>query len=193
MKYLVFLLSLMFLISCDIFNTRDAAEPDEGRSDYLTASEPGILIQNLMNSFSDKDVVNYKNSFVTGFSNKVFSFLPSGTALLTYSNIWPTWNLDSEVEYFNNLKITAPDDLPVTLTLSLSLESFGIILGDSLKYTSEYSINVPQKNSDARNYQGNLEFSMTRDSRSVWVIYFWKDNAVGNNSSWSDLKGESVN
>lgn len=193
MKYLVFILSLMFLISCDIFNTRDAAEPDEGRSDYFTASEPGILIQNLMNSFSDKDVVNYKNSFVTGFSNKVFSFLPSGTALLTYSNIWPTWNLDSEVEYFNNLKITAPDDLPVTLTLSLSLESFGIILGDSLKYTSEYSINVPQKNSDARNYQGNLEFSMTRESGSVWAIYFWKDNAVGNNSSWSDLKGESVN
>ena len=183
----------MFLISCDIFNIRDAAEPDEGRSDYLTASEPGILIQNLMNSFSDKDVVNYKNSFVTGFSNKVFSFLPSGTALLTYSNIWPTWNLDSEVEYFNNLNIAAPDDLPVTLTLSLSLESFGIILGDSLKYTSEYSINVPQINSDARNYQGNLEFSMTRESGSVWVIYFWKDNAVGNNSSWSDLKGESVN
>ncbi len=193
MKYLVFILSLMFLISCDIVNTRDAAEPEEGRSDYLIASEPGIGIKKLMNSFSDKDVVNYKNSFVTGFSNKVFSFLPSGTALLTYSNIWPTWNLDSEVEYFNNLKITAPDDLPVTLTLSLSLESFGIILGDSLKYTSEYSINVPQKNSDARNYQGNLEFSMTRDSRSVWVIYFWKDNAVGNNSSWSDLKGESVN
>ena len=193
MKYLVFILSLMFLISCDIFNTRDAAEPDEGRSDYLTASEPGILIQNLMNSFSDKDVVNYKNSFVTGFSNKVFSFLPSGTALLTYSNIWPTWDLDSEEEYFNNLKNTAPDDSSVTLKLSLSLESFGIILGDSLKYASEYSINVPQINSDARNYQGNLEFSMTRESGSVWVIYFWKDNAVGNNSSWSDLKGESVN
>lgn len=193
MKYLVLILSLMFLVSCDIFNTRDAAEPDEGRSDYLTASEPKILIQNLMNSFSDKDVVNYKNSFVTGFSDKVFSFLPSGTALLTYSNIWPTWDLDSEAEYFNNLNIAAPDDLPVRLTLSLSLESFGIILGDSLKYTSEYSINVPQKNSDARNYQGNLEFSMTRDTRSVWVIYFWKDNAVGNNFSWSDLKGESVN
>ncbi|MCH7721875.1 MAG: hypothetical protein IIC76_00850 [Bacteroidetes bacterium] len=193
MKYLVFILSLMFLISCDIFNTRDAAEPDEGRSDYLTASEPGILIQNLMNSFSDKDVVNYKNSFVTGFSNKVFSFLPSGTALSTYSNIWPTWDLDSEEEYFNNLKNTAPDDSSVTLKLSLSLESFGIILGDSLKYASEYSINVPQINSDARNYQGNLEFSMTRESGSVWVIYFWKDNAVGNNSSWSDLKGESVN
>jgi len=193
MKHLVLILSLMFLVSCDIFNTRDAAEPDEGRSDYLTASEPGILIQNLMSSFSDKDVVNYKNSFITGFSDKVFSFLPSGTALLTYSNIWPSWDLDSEVEYFNNLKNTVPADSSVKLTLSLSLESFGIILGDSLKYTSEYSINVPQKNSVARNYQGNLEFSMTRDSRSVWVIYFWKDNAVGNNFSWSDLKGESVN
>jgi len=193
MKHLVLILSLMFLVCCDIFNTRDAAEPDEGRSEYLTASEPGILIQNLMSSFSDKDVVNYKNSFITGFSDKVFSFLPSGTALLTYSNIWPSWDLDSEVEYFNNLKNTVPADSSVKLTLSLSLESFGIILGDSLKYTSEYSINVPQKNSVARNYQGNLEFSMTRDSRSVWVIYFWKDNAVGNNFSWSDLKGESVN
>jgi hypothetical protein len=83
---------------------------------------------------------------------------------------------------------TVPDELPAILSLSSSPNSFSVF-GDSLRYTSEYFISVPQRNADPLSFEGNVEFSMVRDSRSIWVIYFWKDNAVGDSPSWSDLKG----
>ena len=186
--FTISILTLLVITGCDIFETRDAETPDQSRSNYRTASEPKILIQNLIASFADKDVVNYKNSFETSFSSKLFQFLPSSTALARFQNIWSSWNIDSEIQYFNNMKTLVPDELPVTLSLSLSAESFSV-LGDSVKYTSEYFLNVPQRDSDPLIFKGNLEFTMIRDSRSVWVIYYWKDNAIEDNSSWSDLKG----
>ena len=188
MKRWVIILLLFLAVSCDIFETRDAEIPDQSRSNYLPATSPEILIQNLIDSFADKNVVNYQNSFVTGLSNRVFTFVPSSTALSRFQNLWQTWNIDAEVQYFNNMKTSVPDELPVLLSgLSLSPESFSIF-GDSLKYNSEYFISVPQINSEPLIFQGNLELSMINVS-TVWLVYFWKDNAVEDNPSWSDLKG----
>ncbi len=188
MKNLIIILLLFSSVSCDIFETRDAEIPDQSRSNYLPATSPEILIQNLIDSFADKNVVNYQNSFVTGLSNRVFTFVPSSTALSRFQNLWQTWNIDAEVQYFNNMKTSVPDELPVLLSgLSLSPESFSIF-GDSLKYNSEYFISVPQSNSEPLIFQGNLELSMINVS-TVWLVYFWKDNAIEDNPSWSDLKG----
>jgi hypothetical protein len=87
------------------------------------------------------------------------------------------------------MKTSVPDELPISLSLSISPESFSIF-GDSLKYNSEYFISVPQRNSEALIFQGNLEFSMINVS-TVWQVNFWKDNAVEDNPSWSDLKGSA--
>jgi len=188
MKNLVIILVLFSAVSCDIFETRDPEPPDQSRSNYRPATSPEILIQNLIDSFADKDVVNYQNTFVTGLSSKDFTFVPSSTALSRFQNLWPTWNIDAEVQYFNNMKTSVPDELPVLLSgLSLSPESFSIF-GDSLKYNSEYFISVPQINSEPLIFQGNLELSMINVS-TVWLVYFWKDNAIEDNPSWSDLKG----
>jgi hypothetical protein len=180
---------LILLVGCDIFTTRDPEAPNESRSNYVDATERQIVIQNLINAFADKNVDDYLKSFSNlNFINRPFLFIPSSTALTRYQTIWIDWNLTSEVQSFNNMKTLVPDELPVTLSLSSSPNSFSVF-GDSLKYTSEYFINVPQRDGDPLNYEGNVEFSMIRDSRSIWVIYFWKDNAVGDEPSWSDLKG----
>ncbi len=186
----LFIIPLLFLVTgCDIFETREPETPDQSRTNYITASEPEILIQNLINSFADKDVNNYLNTFVDqSFTEKIFRFVPSSTALSRFQNIWQGWNKDAEFQYFNNVKSTVPDEMPITL--SLSNQSF-TFLGDSLRYTAQYFLNVPQLNSDPQIYEGSLEFSMVRDSRSVWVIYFWKDNAIEDKPSWSDLKGSA--
>jgi hypothetical protein len=188
MKNLVIILLLFSAVSCDIFETRDAEPPDQSRSNYQPATSPEILIQNLIDSFADKDVVNYQNTFVSGLSNRVFTFIPSSTALSRFQNLWATWNIDDEVQYFNNMKTSVPDELPILLSgLSLSPESFSIF-GDSLKYNSEYFISVPQRNSEPLIFQGNLELSMIIVA-TVWKVYLWKDNAIEDNPSWSDLKG----
>jgi hypothetical protein len=188
MKNLVIILLLFSAISCDIFETRDAEPPDQSRSNYVPATSPEILIQNLIDSFADKDVVNYQNTFVTGLANRDFTFVPSSTALSRFQNLWPTWNIDSEIQYFNNMKTSVPDELPVLLSgLSFSPESFSIF-GDSLKYNSPYFISVPQINSEPLIFQGSLELSMINVS-TVWLVYYWKDNAIEDNPSWSDLKG----
>ena len=95
MKKLVFIMLLFSAVSCDIFETRDAEPPDQSRSNFQPATSPEILIQNLINSFSDKDAVNYQNTFITDLSNRVFIFVPSSTALSRFQNIWPTWNIDA--------------------------------------------------------------------------------------------------
>ena len=109
MKNIIIILSLLLLTACDIFETRDAEDPEESRSNYTTQGEPEILIQNLINSFSDKDANNYIKSFTDpAFSNKVFFFLPTSSALQTFSNIWTDWNVYKEFQYFQNLITAAP-------------------------------------------------------------------------------------
>jgi len=180
---------LLSLTACDIFNTRDAEDPEESRSNYTIPSEPEILIQNLINSFSDKDADNYVKSFTDpAFSNKDFFFLPTSSALQTWSNIWTDWNVDAEFQYFQNLITAAPEDLPVILSFTSEIYSR---LGDSLNYNAVYSLNVPQLNAEPINYSGNIKFGMVRDMRDTWAIYFWQDNAISQSQSWSDLKGTS--
>jgi len=187
MKHFFIIFVLLSLTACDIFNTRDAEDPEESRSNYTTPSEPEILIQNLINSFSDKDANNYIKSFTDpAFSNKVFFFLPTSSASQTFSNIWTDWNVDKEFQYFQNLVTAVPEGLPVTLIFTN--KNFNQ-LGDSLNYTAGYSINVPQSNAEPLNYKGNIKFSMVRDMRDTWAIYFWQDNAISDSQSWSDLKG----
>ena len=189
MKKLIIIFFLLSLTACDIFNTRDAEDPEESRSNYTTPSEPQILIQNLINSFSDKDANNYVKSFTDpAFSYKVFFFLPTSSALQTWSNIWIDWDVDKEFQYFQNLVNAVPEDLPVTLGFT---SEFYSPFGDSLNYTAQYSISIPQLNDDPLNYSGNVKFSMVRDMRDTWAIYFWQDNAISDSQSWSDLKGTS--
>jgi len=189
MKNIIIILSLLLLTACDIFETRDAEDPEDSRSNYTTPSERKILIQNLVNSFSDKDADNYVKSFTDpAFSNKPFFFLPTSSALQTWGNLWIDWNVDKEFQYFQNLITAAPEDLPIILSFTSEIYS---PLGDSSDYTAEYFISIPQLNAEPINYSGNVKFSMVRDMRDTWAIYFWQDNAISEAHSWSDLKGIS--
>ncbi len=189
MKKIFIIFSILTLTACDVFTTRDAEDPEDTRSNYTTPSEPEILIRNLVSSFSDKDANNYVKSFTDpAFSNKVFYFLPTSSALQTWGNLWRDWNIDKEFQYFQNLVNETPDELPVTLVFTNEVYN---PLGDSLNYTAEYFISVPQLNTDPFNYRGNVEFGMIRDMRDTWAIYSWKDNVISESQSWSDLKGSN--
>jgi len=195
MKWFVYIILLLFLISCDLFQTRPPEGPDQSKSNYTPPSQYDILIQNIIYSFADKNTDNYRKSFelVDDLTSNTFAFIPSSSAQVAYQGIWDGWDVQAEEQYFNNIKTTVPDELPMTLTLSMDPASFSVLSVDSVKYSSRYSISIPQRTSDPLNYQGNVELTLVRDSRQIWVIYYWKDYAIGDSPSWSDLKGSYAN
>lgn len=188
MKSLIIIFCVFTFSACDIFTTRDAEEPNTSRSNYKPATEPAIVIENLVNSFSDKNVQNYIACFVdTIFSSKIFEFDPSSEAASTYLFLVQDWELNGERRYFNSMISKVPADFPVSLTFSD--ENYGSLSGDTLIYTANYFINVPHNSSEPQNYSGNLQFNMARDSRAEWVVYYWKDTKSSSLPSWSELKG----
>ena len=183
----IYIIFTLLLAGCDLVQTRNAESPNQPRSNYEQAVTPQLLISNLVNSFKDKDVQNYTNCLVdSSFSNKEFLFSPSSGALSQYPFLLTGWNIKDEEQYLQNLISKVNSQTPITL--SLSNEQYSP-QGDSLIYTATYSINAPNE-SEPDDYQGDLRFNMVRDSRSVWVIYFWQDTKSTALPSWSELKGK---
>jgi hypothetical protein len=189
-KIFLIILALLPLTSCDLFTTRDAENPDQTRSNFQPPVEPAIVIENLKNSLTDKNVQNYIACFVdTIFADQSYNFSPSSEALSIYHIFTQGWGLNEERRYFSSVINRVPVDFPISLTLSN--ENYSSLSGDSLVYSATYSLNLPVSSGDPvpQNYAGNLQFTMLRDSRSEWVIYFWKDTKSETLPSWSELKG----
>lgn len=191
MRILVTILFLITLVSCDIFETRNAEVPEDTRSNYTTPLTREALISNIINAFSDKNAENYKKSFATSpeLTTLEFTFIPSGQALNQYQ-IWDDWSVEDEFRYFTNVVNSTPSEFPINLSLSNELFSPS---NDGFVYTADYTISVPQLNADPKIYSGSLKFSLTTDINNFWVIFSWEDLAESGSLSWSDLKGSSYN
>jgi hypothetical protein len=191
MKILFLITFIAFiLISCDLFTARDAETPDQARSNYQTPVQASIVIDNLKNSLSDKNVQNYMASFVDSiFSQKKFSFTASSEATSIYQIFLQGWGLNEEQRYISSIFNKVPADFPISLTFSE--EIYSNLSGDSLVYSAAYFLNIPASSGDGGtvNYSGNLQFNMLRDSRALWVIYYWRDTKSQSLPSWSELKG----
>jgi hypothetical protein len=188
MKYVfLYIIIATVFTGCDLLQTRNAEAPNQPRSNYQQAVTREILISNLVNSLKDKDVQNYISCFVdSSFTNVKFHFSPSSGAVSQYPFLLSDWSVSEEEQYFNNLITKVTEGSPITL--SLTNEQYSP-QGDSVIYTATYSLNVPNDQSEPKDYQGDLRFTMIRDNRNVWVIYFWQDTKSTNLPSWSELKG----
>ncbi|HZW39628.1 MAG TPA: hypothetical protein VFF33_10030 [Ignavibacteriaceae bacterium] len=185
MKYLLGFI-LLFISGCDIFDTRDAETPEQGRANFQTAFNPEDVINNLINSLKDRNLENYLACFSdSSYTSKIFIFdFAPGTAFVFET----TWTKKQEEQYFNNLKNKIEENQQITLILNNA--SFSSPSGDSIFYTASYVLNVPHiDNNIPKNYEGELKFNLIRDDRSIWSIYYWQDIKTDNKSSWSDLKG----
>ncbi|MFA6025976.1 MAG: hypothetical protein WC727_05995 [Ignavibacteriaceae bacterium] len=185
----VSLFILMFFFNgCDLFNARTPERPEQPRSNYEVAVSPEILLQNFTNSLSEKNVQNYLNCFSdSSFSGKEFQFIPSAGSSSLYPVLLEGWSKKNEEQYFNNLISHIAKDLPITFTKNNENSSFS---GDnSIVYTASYFLVVPHNDEISKNFEGELQFNLIRDSRQVWTIYLWRDIKSTQNASWSELKG----
>jgi len=185
----IILFSFLLLAGCDIFNTRDAEQPNQPRSNFVPAVKPEDVINNFINALKDLNVENYLACLTdSSFSEREFRFDPSSTALSQFPIMAQGWGKKEEQQYFINIKNKIPEDKQITLTLTKEL--FGSPQGDSLIFTASYSLNVPHNDPDIPMiFEGELNFSMARDSRSVWTIYYWRDSKSNDFPVWSELKG----
>jgi hypothetical protein len=189
MKRLMVLAGLLFLAGCDIFSTREAEQPNQPRSNFIPAVTPQDVISNLRSSLEDLNVENYLACLTdSAFSNRQFRFAPSSTAISQFPVMASGWGKSEEQQYFLNMKNKIPEEKQIVLNF-FNIQ-IGSTQGDTTVYTGSYSLSVPHNDPGIPViFEGELSFSMTRDSRSVWTIHLWRDNRSGELPSWSELKG----
>ena len=185
MKPILFLSLLLFLgiAGCDLFSTRQAEAPNQVNNNFQYPLTTGDLLINLKNAIHDGNAQNYLACLSDSlFTDKKFSFVPSSSAALQFPALSQNWGRSDEEQYFNNIKT-------YQMNLILTNENSSP-QGDSLIYSASYSLTVLfDQTSIPQNYEGELRFDMVRDSRGVWVIYYWQDSKKGDLPSWSELKG----
>jgi hypothetical protein len=187
MRYFAIIFFLLLMGGCDLFNTRDAEIPSQSRSNYQGATTPDLVIQNLINSLKDKNVVNYLACLSdTSFGGKSYLFSPSIGAVSVYPS-FATWDKTYEEKYFKTLIEDIYADSQVTLVIS---QPDSIQQGNSIIYTASYTLTVPFKDSSIPStYGGKLKFSIAMGSNLIWSIYLWEDIKSTELPSWSELKG----
>jgi len=185
-KTLIILTISVLAYSCDLFTTRDAEDPNQNRSNFVTPSSASLVIQNLKNSLADKNIQNYLACFVdTLYALKQFTFSASSEALIQYQ--MQGWGKNEENIYISAVVNKVPKDFDIVLNLTDTV--YSNLGGDSVIYSAKYDLTVPFDGSNPVLYSGNLEFKLLLDNRSLWAIYFWKDTKSQANPSWSELKG----
>ena len=187
MKIIILSISIIFIIeACDIFDTREPESPSNTKSSFKTPVVPEDVIENLINSFSDKNANDYKKNFSSGLPlvNREFYFAPSGNVLTSFPE---SWDVDSEFQYFNNLITRISEDLPITLSLTQGQLD---VMADSAIYTADYFLSVPDLTTGSRIFEGSLKFTLVTDINAAWVICYWEDNAKAESTTWSELKIE---
>ena len=186
MKKIIFVFLIIGITSCDLLTTRNPEKPDALASNNIPATSPDILFSNLKSAVEEKVVENYMQCFVDpSFLQKEFRFISSTTQYPIFNN----WNLDSEKKNFDNLKSRSKKGKSIVLELSITSTTQ---FGDSALYQFDYTLTLSADDPRINGvYKGNGEFKIFLDKRNPqqWVIVEWRDFAIGNSLSWSDLKG----
>ncbi|MFC2135550.1 hypothetical protein ACFLTH_13130 [Bacteroidota bacterium] len=187
MKNCYFLIFLILLNSCDLLSTRDPEDPSSTRSNFVAATTPEILFQNMVESFREKIVENYMACFVDqAFLDTQYSFIPSAGSASQF-NILNDWSVDLEQQYFSNVRSIVFENSPIGLEFSNEISNPS---GESAIYQFDYTLTVPTSDpSVPSSYQGTVQFNINLDSRQIWVITEWQDTQRDNLPSWSELKG----
>lgn len=191
----IFFLSLLlsfFFIGCDIFETRTPEPPNQGGSSFLPPTSVDMALTNLKNAISERNSTNYLRCFVdTLNSSRRFDYIPTSTALARFPTVFSRWTLRSEQSYFENLKAI----MQTTATSSLTLTgSFQLVASDSAVYNADYQLTFQHGISGIpETVRGHLQFTLATDRNKIWSIFQWIDTSIGQEASWSELKGRFGN
>lgn len=188
----ILLILILFLYSCEIFVTREPETPDTGASSFVPPTSPEIVVFNLQNSILEKNAENYIACFTDSvpYLKKSFVFIPASEANTKYPNLFYSWNLNSERQYFISLISTIPNE--ISPQVNFLNGSFDLLSTDSALYVSNYNINANHSSQNVpKIFSGKLVFTLFPNDNGIWAIGSWNDFSNENDSidfTWSNLK-----
>ena len=175
---------VLVFLAWGCFSEREPKKPEEN-TNWVSPTEPSILLENLKKAFTTVDVNNYRRCFLT----ERFSFRADPTILANNLGVFSAWTWDNENQYFNNLNRAAT---PVNTTNQLTFSNQRTInySTDSLEYTADYEAAIYHQDTSfkAVNFSGLLSFQLKRNRQNEWQIVQWQDNKTRSTACISELK-----
>jgi hypothetical protein len=159
-------------MSCNLFETRNPEEPEQGSNVFLPQTSWEAVISNLEKSFELKATENY----IMCLAEEGYSYQPSAEAANLYQGLFDGWDVSSsERRWFLTMSSNIGEGLRPELTLyPSSPQSFA----DSVIYTAEYTLLVPHSADNVENtFKGRLQFTFIRDAQANWRIGRWIDQS----------------
>ncbi|MFA5403367.1 MAG: hypothetical protein WC358_00360 [Ignavibacteria bacterium] len=193
LKKINILILLSLLISgCELFGLRDVEPPTEPRSNFDPPINPDIVIANLANAVTDKDLNNYLQCIVdTSLTTKNFVYTADISSQIQYP-IFQNWQITNEKNYFLNLvNLTSLQNTSLLFYSNVTSNTYS----DSAVYDMDYLLRFDHpKTTVSKTLSGKLRFVMVINSRNLWAISRWIDfKAVDSDTTWSVLKANFSN
>lgn len=186
------LISLCFLFSCGIFETRSPEDPDQSPVVFLPATSPEVLMQNFMNSVKYKRLQNYSDCF---FGDGKYNFIPAQDAFATYQSIFQNWTIAEEQRSFKSIISAASGDN--TISLNFEKSQYQYSSPDSIIFSANYEINLPTVQPlNLEKYNGRMLLIISQTIDGTYKIVRWSDFQTSNDTiypSWSILKARYYN
>jgi len=194
LKSLVLVALCVTQLSCENpFATRAPEPPKNTGSRYIPPFSAEIVVENLRNAISDRNVENYLRCFSDSTrTSESFRYEPDAATANLYAGVFNNWGLTQERDYFSQLRAALPTDSLRSLRLD-SLQT--ITFNDSAQFVRAYELNVRHKQQSAGvpgQVRGELRFWLRKDQFGEWSIYRWADFATGQSQTWSALKAAFV-
>jgi hypothetical protein len=180
------------LTSCELFMTREPEPPDTSRPVFVPPTSPELVIQNLINAFSEKNADNYAICFADEtFDGFPFVFQPASDASSSFPGVFTVWDINSERRYFESVSLSIAEGVSPELQISTIFPNY--LKPDSAILVTDYRIRLNHQRQDIpQNYSGTLQFTFRTKSGGLWCISDWYDTPPTQSDttagSWSLIK-----
>ncbi len=174
---------LFVLASCDVFGARTPEPPIGGGGTWLQPVAPDLVIDNLRTAVAELNATNYRRSL-----DEEFIYTPTAAAYARDPDQWTNWNQAQENGYF----ITVAEAAKGSSGNLLRLEDSTTELSDTEYVIDAHYLLLIQHGSQqiADTLQGRLVWVITKKEDGLWTLMKWRDQSVGSQDTWSDLKAE---
>jgi hypothetical protein len=194
---MVNIVAVLFSILVTSCATRTPEDPSGGRGNFIPATTPGVVLENLQAALRDKNTENYMLCLADDATRSRYPFVfePSAEAKARYQSLFIAWNRQSERQAFVSLtsRLTL-DQFP-----DLSYQNLNINYSspDSTIYVTDYQLVVEHGIASIPTVlHGTMVLTVTPEVSGLWSISRWADAKRTSDtveSTWSLLKAAASN